>query len=234
MSTDGSRPAPPGAKTAAGRPPPTPTERMWARRALELEHTSLERVQAVAEKWRTGLTALAGVVTGAAAVAAPFVGKTLPDPARYAVGALTVGAIVGLVWGAWAAMTASFGVPVQIKNSGAALEQWTKAEATRSVKLLTTARRATIVGLVALGLAAMTGFFTSSATSPNSDPPATTALLKLDSGEELCGALGSADDGTSLRITGSDGTSHRVPLDAVTTVEMGAPCDGADTGTGTQ
>ncbi len=194
---------------------PTPLDYKWEQRVVDLEATVLTDLRGSAEKWRTALGSLTGVVAGAAAVGAPFIGSNLTDGGtKVALGVTIAAAIVALLIGTVASMRASIGVPAAIKNSGSALRKWTYAEWKIIGQCLQVAHWATGIGLAALCVAFAIGFFGSSNPTQN-------ARITTPAGE-FCGVFSA--DGSTVMVTGMDGTVHAVKFAQITALKIVDGC----------
>lgn len=184
--------------------PPTSDELRWDKLARDQQFVQLQQVRAVAERWRSGLTALTGLLAVVLTVAAPQAADHVERPWRLAAGLLQLIALAALALGAWHAMNAAFGLPERIRDNGTALRKWT-AQATRAaVDNLKCARWSTVTGLAALALALAV------LNAAPATPTGTLTKVVDAGGNAYCGALGTAEDGLSLTITGADGTSHTI------------------------
>ncbi len=175
----------------------------------------LDRLREHAEKWRTGLVALTGLVATTTAVTAPFVGIHLLDDQKAAVGIAALVALGALALGAMAAMRAAYGLPTTIHNTGTALREWTIGEVKASAWWLKVARGATLVGFGALVVAATIGFLHAGA-APR------LATVEPAGGKSVCGTLKLS--GKTLTVTAKDGTVHRFNTATVGEIEDTAEC----------
>jgi hypothetical protein len=194
---------------------PSPEEPLWEDRVAELELTMLDRLREHADKWRAGLTAMTTLVATASAVTAPFLGTRLTSDAKTTLGVAALVAVVALGVGALAAMRAAYGLPITIANTGTALREWTQTEVGTSTCWLTTARVATVIGIVALIFAAGVGF-------TQAHPDSNFVVVTPTQGDGVCGTLHLADD--HLEVIGADGTIHSFQLTELTKMASVEKC----------
>jgi len=211
------------AQPPGGRPRPAPPTQgeVEQRDAFgALARTSLERVQASAERWRTGLAALVALVTAGLFAKGP--GAAAELPARWRLG-LTAGGGVGLalaVIGLWLALAAGAGLPRrrslgEIAASNASVLHAEVVEARRAARHLAAARLLLLVSLAVLG---GTGAAWTLA-------PVATPMVEVEiDGDSLCGELLSADD-QEVRLQ-RDGVSDPdvVAFADVQNIRVGADC----------
>lgn len=194
---------------------PTPDDLAWEDRVAEFELNSLDRLRAHADKWRSGLIALTGVVATAAAVTAPFVGTHLQDDSKVALGIVALIAVLALGIGSAAAMRAAFGQPASIDNTGTELRDWTETEVKTSVCWLRVAQGTTLVGFTALVLAAGIGF------TQAQDPP-DLVVVTPRTGPAVCGSATWAGD--KLTVTAADGTRYPFEIANLTEIDEATTC----------
>ena len=99
------------AGSGGGTPPAfDPDLEHWERRVYETRIGQLGILRAYAEKWRTGIIALTGLLSAASVVAAPKLSEINAD-ARVQIIGLGIGGLVILIIGVALAMRASIGIP---------------------------------------------------------------------------------------------------------------------------
>lgn len=133
----------------------TRADRRWAELARELEFTQLQELRRQAEGWRTGLTALTGLLAGLAVLKGRENLADLPAAARDTAMGLAAGAFVLLLVGAVLAVRASHGRPGdEILLGGQALRAWTEREVVRVRRSLRVASVCCVLGVL-LGASAV-------------------------------------------------------------------------------
>lgn len=195
---------------------PSPEDLYWAREALKLERTNLATMQGVAEKWRGGLAALTGIVATVSAVGSPYIAGSVSGTSKTIVGVLLVLALGSLSAATWNAMNAAFGVPEKIGNNGEALREWTRDRIPEVKSGLDWARRFTVAGVSAMAIAAAVGLFTASQDE--------TSYIETVSGQKLCGLARTTDDGSEVKVTGSDGTVTAVKIADLKIMKLSGSC----------
>lgn len=113
-------------------------------------------------------------------------------------------------------MNAAFGVPEKIGNSGEALRKWTRDRIPKVKSGLDWARRFTVAGVGAMALAAAVGLSTANQEE--------TSYIETVSGQKLCGLVRTTDDGSEVKLTGSDGTVTTVKITELKVVKLGESC----------
>lgn len=198
----------------------TSMDRVWAIRALKMETHALEDVRAVAERWRTGLTSLTGVVAAVLAVGSPFVAGKVDYSVclRVALVLLVLSSISSLGLGAWKAMQAAFGMPTEIENNGDALRSWSETATRSAVADLTWARRWTVAGFAFLSVTACVGLLFA---QPQQTP---SSSVVLDDGRQFCGHVSYESNGKRLAITAPDGSVTKTPVELLKALSNDAEC----------
>jgi hypothetical protein len=188
----------------------------WGQRAREVQFHELAAVRTTAEQWRTGLGGLTALLSAAALITAPDLGKALTGFARAAVGSLALAGLLVLVFATWRVMVAAFGVPGQaIALTGERLKEWEQDQATTATRLLGQARVCFLAGLLLLVVASAVAF----AAQP-ADGQAVIVTTRTDA---FCGHLGPAA-ADQLRLTTADGVVHTLPFSTIATVSAASSC----------
>lgn len=210
-------------EASGGRPVPDPPSEAEVQARVDfaaLVDGSIERVQAAAEKWRTGLAALVTLVTGGLIVKGPSAASDLPTGWRWS---LVLGAGIGLalaIAGLWLALAAAAGVPV-VRSREEILATYTSvahakvASARKAANRLRGARWLMLVALVLLGATAV-GWTVA---------PAPTPVVSVDvGGTTFCGELLSAD-GQVVRVQRSGvADPDEIPFAEITNLRPKSAC----------
>lgn len=184
------------------------------RRAAALGVSELQRVRAIADKWRDGMTAFIAVIATVTGVAGPLVAEQIVDPGLRTLMAVLLGlAVISLGAGVWALNSASFGnLGDPIQSSGDALRAWTRKEVRETVNAFKFAQVATLVGFLALfgaGACGLAGSGSGEASVTDKD------------GTEICGQATSNKEGDAVLIRGADGTVTTVKLTEIAALSLG-------------
>ena len=193
-----------------------PDNKRWGQRAREIQFQELAAVRATAEQWRTGLAGLTALLSAAALITAPDLGKALTGSARAAVGGLALAGLLVLVFATWRVMVAAFGVPGQaIALTGEQLKEWEQEQSRTATRLLGQARVCFLAGILFLVMASALAFA--------AQPQDGRAVIVTTGNGALCGHLGPAAT-DQLRLTTADGVVHTLPFSAITTVTTASSC----------
>jgi hypothetical protein len=154
----------------------------------------LAEVQASADKWRTALAALAGIVTGSVLLKGTDDITALTAGSRWMFGTLIAVGLGGVLGGLWQAATAAFGLPApttldELRTRHGSLQGYDYAAATRATNQLLWARRLVAAGLVALATAAGTAWW-----APRTATEPALVAVVVD-GEPVCGEIIESTDG---------------------------------------
>jgi len=172
------------------------SNRRWGELARKLEFSQLDELRRVAEGWRTGLTALAGLLAGLAVLKGRENLADLSPTARNTAMLLAAGAFLLLVVGALLAVRASHGwVGAKIYLTPERLRAWTEREVVKVRGFLRAAAVCCVLG-VALGAAAIGVAWV------NATPPPPNLVRVSTSTTTLCGELVSAGPGGVAVWTG--------------------------------
>lgn len=192
-------------------------DKRWAQRANTLQFQELEIVRSAAQLWRNGLTGLTALLSVTSIVVAPNLADHLQAPWRYIAGILALGALLALLYGAWQAMRAAFGVPGDVvRVTGERLRVWESGQARTGVTALRRARAASLIGMAALITTVAIVFISAQSKA------GPFVLLETGSGT-YCGHLGKGGPG-QLRVIAEDGTVHTAPLNDVHAVTPLTAC----------
>lgn len=127
------------------------SDRRWAELARELEFGQLQELRKQAEGWRTGLTALTGLLTALAVLKGRENLADLPAAARNAAMVLTAVAFLLFVTGSVLAVRAAHGRPgSEVLLGGQALRRWTENEVIRVRRSLSFASVCCLTGILAI------------------------------------------------------------------------------------
>lgn len=127
------------------------SDRRWAELARELELGQLQELRKQAEGWRTGLTALTGLLAALAVLKGRENLADLPAAARNAAMILTAVAFLLLVIGSVFAVRAAHGRPgSEVLLGGQALRRWTEHEIVRVRRSLSIASVCCLTGVLAI------------------------------------------------------------------------------------
>jgi hypothetical protein len=173
-------------------------EEAWS----SLVSSQLEDFRKAAENWRNGLAAVIGLITILSVVKGPDEVRGLDRWAAYTVGSLVLLALACATLGAWASLTAAYGVPSVLTRERfrdlGGIVGYKLELARRGASRLRLARVLTLITLVLLGTAvAMTWY----------GPRSTTATLDLErrSLPGFCGRLvGSRDGYLDIKTSGAE------------------------------
>lgn len=127
------------------------SDRRWAELARELEFGQLQELRKQAEGWRTGLTALTGLLAALAVLKGRENLADLPTAARNAAMILTAVAFLLFVMGSVFAVRAAHGRPgAEVLLGGQALRRWTEHEVVRVRRSLSIASVCCLTGIAAI------------------------------------------------------------------------------------
>jgi hypothetical protein len=180
---------------------------------------SIQRVQASAERWRTGLAAMITLVTTGLFIKGPSVTEL---PTEWRVG-LVAGAGAGLalaVAGLWAALTAAAGIPA-VRSREEILATYTSVDhaevvaAKKAAVHLTWARRLMQVALILLTATAV-GWMAA---------PAPTPMVSVEVNDRtICGKLLSADGQVARIQRAGFANPDEIPFSDITNFRPKAAC----------
>lgn len=208
----------------AGRPP-TPADIAERDTFAKLAADSLADVRAAADKWRGGLAALVGLVTGGLLIKGPSAASDLTTGWLLALSVLAGAGIGTAIVGLWWALKASAGVP-RLQDFDRIIEKYGNvagyqgAQAAKATETLKRARIALMVALPLLGASVIAWWW--SGTKPPSPP----AYMQVDvSGvPPACGVLKSADNGhIRLQVAGEE-DPRTIPLTSIANVLLKSSC----------
>ena len=174
-------------------PPSTAASRRRAEELRALDRAQLQLVRDTAEKWRNGLAALLALITAVGVVKGRGTIDDLAQPAKIAVGALMLLALLAAAAGTVLAMKASFGLPVRRRLTG----QVDELDVLRDQQALSAAhglRWAIALTLVALGLLA--GAVGVNFYGPPADKAKQNLRVITPATGEICGTVDSSAPGT--------------------------------------
>ena len=211
MTTPGT-PSPGGPKS----PVPTTEDLRWDKLARGLQFEQLTSLRAVAEKWRTGLVTLTGLLAVALTVASPQAGRELDFHWRVSLGALQFLSLAMLAIGSWQAMSAAFGSSATIRDNGVALRRWTRSETALAERRLLRARRFTLAGFLILSVAAGVAVW-----GPRHGAAAVEVHTAMGT---FCGRPHTNETGTQLSLSSEDG--HVRTFDVQTVLSLKYKPDG--------
>lgn len=167
-------------------------DKVWAKRAADLRLSEVERIQAAAEKWRTGLVALTALLTAVSVVKGPEKIADLSDTGRIVVVVLLTFALIALLIGSGSAMRAAFGYPPKDElTSSSTLKKWSGDEARTASRCLTAATVSFFVA-VPLVFAATVVMWMDGEWFEKAGKPAVTVLVERNDGLQParpCGEL---------------------------------------------
>jgi hypothetical protein len=181
-----------------------------------VQYEELGAARRSAEQWRTGMASLTALLSAAALITAPDLGKTLGSPWRAFVGGLALAGLLALTYGTWQVMRAAFGMPSSaIPMTGERLRAWEQSQARDAVDRLRQARISFLSGLLLIILASSVAF----AAQPRGGP----FVMVTTADGPLCGRLGSAESGR-IQVTTADGKVHTITLSTIETVNGVSTC----------
>lgn len=127
------------------------SDRRWAELARELEFGQLQELRKQAEGWRTGLTALTGLLAALAVLKGRENLADLPAAARNAAMILTAVSFLLFVTGSVFAVRAAHGRPgAEVLLGGQSLRRWTEHEVVRVRRSLFVASVCCLTGIAAI------------------------------------------------------------------------------------
>ncbi|MFI5496793.1 hypothetical protein [Actinoplanes sp. NPDC051859] len=205
--------------------PPTPADLAERDDFQQLVRESLPRVQASAEKWRTGLAAFITLVTTGLVIKGRDVTSAVPTGWRIAITACVAIGLACSVVGLWQALAAQAGgrflslTLADIRRDHGSVQAFRVATAVRAAHRLDVARRAVCAGLLFL----LTGVGLSWWAPPAPTKPP--AFLRVEQGSETtCGALASGDgQRLRLKVTGR-AEPVDIPYASITNTAVVAAC----------
>lgn len=195
-------------------------DRRWAELARGLEFSQLQELRKQAEGWRTGLTALTGLLAALAVLKGRENLADLPGAARYAAMILTAVAFLLFVTGAVLAVRASHGHPgAEVLLGGQALRRWTEQEVVRVRRSLTVASVCCLSGIAAIASGIAVAWL-------NTAPPPTNLVKVVTNASTVCGELvGVGPTDVSLWTKAPNGRIlTTVPLNGVQQVTPARAC----------
>ncbi|WP_018685267.1 hypothetical protein [Actinokineospora enzanensis] len=205
--------------------PPTPADLAERDEFQQLVRDSLPRVQASAEKWRTGLAAFITLVTTGFVIKGRDVTSAVPTGWRVAITACVAAGLLLSVFGLWQALAAHAGgrslslTLDDIRHEHGSVQAFRVATARRAARRLDVARRSVAVGLLCL----LTGVGLTWWSPPApSTPP---AYVRVEQGgDSTCGTLASADGQTMRVAVAGRSAPETIPFAAITNVTVVASC----------
>ncbi len=204
--------------------PPSPTDIADRDRWDALTDKSLERTQAVAEKWRTGLAGLVTLMTGSLLLKGATSAANIDRSWLTVLSVMSVASVGLAIVGLWWALRAAAGAPTEVAYdelhaSFGGVRQFEIAAARRVAKLLEDAQAAVAMSLVLFGLNAIVWWW---APPVDSDDIQDVNVTTEDG--PICGDLISGDN-QRLRVQ-VDGESEvrSVPFSEITNIGVVDGC----------
>ncbi len=159
------------------------SDRRWEALARELKFSQLQELRKQAEGWRTGLTALTGLLAALAVLKGRENLADLPAAARQGAMILTAVAFLLFVTGAVLAVRAAHGRPgAEVLLGGQALRRWTEHEVARVRRWLFIASVCCVTGLFVIASGVAVAWL-------NTAPPAANLVKVTTNSATWCGEL---------------------------------------------
>jgi hypothetical protein len=218
--------------TPPDRPPPyrephrapSATDVQDRDRFQALADTSLARVQAAAESWRTGMAGLVSLITAGLFIKGPDAAQDLTTEWRVALTLLAGGGLAAATFGLWHALHGAVGVPEEqqvtdILHRHGSVAAFEVAQARAAAARLRLARGALKCALVLLGLAVLSWWWA------DQTPPSPPAMIQVTTpNTTICGQLVTADQQRIRVKLDGESTIHEIPFTTVQDLRLRATC----------
>jgi len=179
---------------------PTADEVAFEEQIRKFNDQRVTNVRDGAEKWRTGLALLLGLITAVSLVKGKDTISGLPLQIQYVVGVLLALGLVAAAWGAWRAMRAAFGNPtLKLPITPDELQARNVADGAKALTDLAIAKWLTVISLAAVALAVGLTWYLQKPPSP----PAFVNVVQAKDHLSYCGEL-LKGDGSTMVVQKSD------------------------------
>lgn len=172
----------------------SPIDRMWAKKAEDLQLNSLERIKSVSEKWLGTIASLTGVFGIIALIKGPSDISELSSGFRASVVILLIIAVVSTFLAIILAALAAQGIPKFVWATGSVIKKAYAQEADKALYRLNWSRFLVIPAVITIGLAiGLTWYGTW-----NTPSKPTKYIAIYSTGEVMCGQLANSQGQLAL------------------------------------
>lgn len=179
--------------------PQDPIDRLWAKKAEDLQLNSLERIKSTSEKWLGTISSLTGVFGIVALIKGPSDISQLSSGLRFFVVGMVILAVISTFLSIILAALAAQGVPKKMWATGSVIRDVYTQEADKALFRLNWSRFLVIPAVIALGLAIISTWIGTWSTL--SEP--TNYVVIYKNGDVVCGHL--ASNKNKLILVGNNG-----------------------------